>query len=306
MTRVLVSGASGLLGANLVLSLIERHEVIGITRTTGLRHGRLEAHRIDLAEPGAARRVLEETRPEAVVHCAAATDVDACERDPSTARRLNVDMAESVARAAAEAGTRLLHISTDAVFDGEGGPYAEDDVAQPINVYGETKLAGEKAVLSANPGALVVRTNFFGWNATSKVNLAEWFVNRVQSGAEAQGFTDVFFSPLLVNDLAGLLEALLGSDANGLLHLPGRDCVSKYDFGRRVVRAMGLDERRVRPARSEAAALPARRPLRVCLDGAKARELLGSSLPSIDDGIATLARLAASGHREALRGLIVP
>jgi dTDP-4-dehydrorhamnose reductase len=108
----------------------------------------------------------------------AATDIEACERDPALAHRLNTEMAQGVARAAAETGARLLHLSTDAVFDGADGSYREDQLPAPLNVYGKTKLAGEAAVSEAHPGALVVRTNFFGWNAKPKVNLAEWFLDR--------------------------------------------------------------------------------------------------------------------------------
>ena len=296
MTRVLVTGASGLLGANLMLEWAERHEVIGVTHAVPLVHPRIDIRQEDLARPGAAQRLFKEVRPQAVVHCAAATDVEACERDPELAHRLNAEMAGLVAQAAAETGARLLHVSTDAVFDGEGGPYREEDHPAPVNEYGKSKLAGEAAARAVNSEALVVRTNFFGWNATPKTNLAEWFLDRLRSGQVARGFTDVFCSPVLVNDLAGLFEALLATDVRGLLHLPGRECLSKFDFGRRLALAFGLREELVQPSDLAESGFGAPRPRRTCLDGTIVRGVLGSDLPSVDLGVRRLESLARTGY----------
>jgi dTDP-4-dehydrorhamnose reductase len=301
MTRVLVTGASGLLGANLVLEWLEDHEVIGVSHSSRLVHPRLEARQLDLAEPGTASRLFREVRPRVVVHCAAATDVEACERDPAQAHRLNVEMAQAVARAAAEVGARLLHISTDGVFDGEGGPYTEDDEASPVNVYGRSKLAGETAVREAYPGALVIRTTFFGWNGKRKLNLAEWFLDRIRSGREAPGYTDITWSPLVVQDLADLLDLLSRADVAGVLHLPGQDCLSKYEFGRRLARTFGLPVDRVVPSQ---AAFHTPRPRRTCLDGTKARGLLRRDLPTVDVGLRHMESFERMGSLDHLRTLV--
>jgi dTDP-4-dehydrorhamnose reductase len=304
MTRVLVTGASGLLGANLVLAWMEKHAVTAVTHTTRLAHPNLEARQADLSAPGEARRLFREARPEAVVHCAAAADVDACERDPASAFRLNREMAGEVAQAAYEAGARLVHISTDAVFDGRAGPYREVDLPSPVNVYAESKLAGEAAVQRAHPEALILRTNFFGWNALPKRNLAEFFLEKLRAGEEAPGFTDVFFSPLLVNDLAGLILSLLASDAAGVLHVGGRECLSKYDFGRRLARQFGFDEARLRPTTQAMAGQRAPRALRVCLDSSRLASRERVALPGVDEGLARLRALEAEGYTQDLRRLI--
>jgi dTDP-4-dehydrorhamnose reductase len=304
MTRVLVTGASGLLGANLVLGLMEKHEVTAVTHTIRLAHPMVAAQQADLSAPGEARRLFRNARPDTVIHCAAATDLEACERDPSTAFRLNAEMAEAVARAASDAGAGLVHISTDAVFDGQGGPYGEDDAPAPLNIYAQSKLAGEAAVQRAHPDALVLRTNFFGWNARPKVNLAEWFLEMLRAGREAPGFTDVLFSPLLVNDMVELVEKLLASKANGILHLPGKDCLSKYEFGRLLAEAFELDIQKVTPTDSRRSGLAARRPSRTCLDGSRAASILGEALPPIGESVRKFHQLGLSGHPARLRALI--
>jgi dTDP-4-dehydrorhamnose reductase len=304
MTRVLVTGASGLLGANLVLGLMEKHAVTAVTYTTRLAHPKLEARQADLSAPGEARRLFRAVRPEAVIHCAAATDVDACERDPTSAFRLNREMAGEVAQAAYEAGARLVHISTDAVFDGRAGPYREVDSPSPVNVYAESKLAGEAAVQRAHPEALILRTNFFGWNALPKENLAEFFLGKLRAGEEAPGFTDVFFSPLLVNDLAGLILNLLAAGAAGVLHVGGRECLSKYDFGRRLAQAFALDAAAVVPCGVDLAGFKASRPRRTCLAGGKAREIIQKDLPSIDAALQRFAELERDGFVDRLRAVV--
>ena len=301
MTRVMVTGASGLLGANLVLAWAGRHQVVAVTHNGGFAHPGVEARQADLSQPATARRLMDETRPQVVVHCAAATDVDACERDPAFAHRLNCEMAGAVAQAAAASGARLLHISTDGVFPGDGGPYAEDDEAIPVNAYGRSKLAGEKVVHQEHPAALVVRTTFFGWSARGGVGLAEWFLERLRAGQRAAGFTDVFWSPLLVNHLAEILEDLMKGEVPGILHLAGATCLSKFDFGRALARVFGMPEERVVPGRVDESTLQAPRPLRTCLDGSRARSVLGRATPDVEAGLMAMAALERAAYPARLR-----
>jgi dTDP-4-dehydrorhamnose reductase len=146
-----------MLGANLVLdALVAGYQVVAVDYEHPVRRAGVESVVADLSRPGTAQEVFVARRPDWVIHCAAATNVDACEADPATAFRLNRDMAGQVAMAAQAVGACLVHISTDAVFDGERGGYTEDDEPHPINVYGASKLEGEWAVLSEHPGALLV------------------------------------------------------------------------------------------------------------------------------------------------------
>ncbi len=304
MARVLITGASGLLGANLVLAWRERHEVVAACHRHPIHLPGVPTLRADLSRPGEAERVVVEAAPDWVVHTAAATDVDACEADPEMAFRLNRDMAGAVAAAAAGAGARLAHISTDAVFDGQRGDYREEDEPRPINVYGRSKWEGERAVLAAHPQALVVRTNIYGWNAQSKRSLAEWFLANLEAGRTCGGFVDVWVTPILVNDLADLLARALEKGLQGVLHLAGGECVSKYEFGRRLAQIFGLDGDLIRPISVEEAGLRAPRPKRLCLDGDRARRQLGCPLPDMDEGLDRFRRLREAGYPESLKRLI--
>jgi dTDP-4-dehydrorhamnose reductase len=294
MARLLITGASGLLGANLARLAADEHQVVAASLRTRLRLPGVQPILADLTEPGLARRLLRELRPDWVVHCAAATDLERCERKPDWAHALNVGAARGVAEGCAETGARLMHISTDSVFDGRGGPYREQDQPQPVNLYARTKLEGEQAVREACPGALILRTNFVGWSLLPGRSLAEWFLDRLERSLPTPGFSDVYFSPLVVDHLAGLILELLAAPAQGLLHLPGAACLSKFDFGVRLAQAFGLDSALVQPASLRDSGLAAPRPLRTCLDGRRAAELLARPLPELEDGLQLLRRTRAA------------
>jgi dTDP-4-dehydrorhamnose reductase len=302
--KLLVTGASGLLGSAIVLAAREGHDVVAVANSHPLRQADgLASVAADLAAPGAAAELVARHRPDAIIHAAADTDVDGCERDPARATLLNETMARWVAGAARDTDARLIHISTEAVFDGAAGPYAEDDQPNPVNVYGASKLAGEQGVADAYPEATIVRTTIYGWNAQTKRSLAEWFVERLERGEEAPGFEDAWMTPILVDDLADRLLLALEQDVPGVLHVTGRECVSKAEFGRRLARAFGYDPSLVTPARVADAGLAAPRAARPCLRVDRAEEILGR-LPTVDEGIARFRRLATTDHRTRLRSLL--
>jgi dTDP-4-dehydrorhamnose reductase len=302
MTRVLVTGASGLLGASLSLLASEAGaEVVGTYHRHELDLPGVRMVAADLLPPGAGEELVARERPEWVVHCAGGTDVDACEQDPRTAERLNRDLAQEVARASRSAGAGLVHISTDAVFAGDAGPYAEGDPLRPLNVYGRTKLEAEQRVLAEHDRAIVVRTNFFGWSATGRRGLAEWFWNRLEAGRECPGFTDVWFNPLLVTDLARTLLGLMDLGVPGVVHVAGGTCASKFEFGQALARAFGYDAELVRPATSDGAGLRAPRPKRLCLAVGRAERLLRRRMPSLEAALERMAGEEGSAMRTRLR-----
>ncbi len=305
MARLLITGAGGMLGVSLVLeALAAGHRVIAVDHGHPVYHQGVETVVADLAAPGAAEAVLAAARPDWVIHCAAATSVDACEADPGTAFRLNRDMAGQVASAARAVGARLVHISTDAVFDGERGGYTEEDEPHPVNVYGKSKREGELAVLAEDAGALVVRTNIYGWNAQARQSLAEWFLERLEAGERCRGFADVWVAPILVNDLAPLLLKMLDAGLTGIYHVGGGECLSKCEFGVRLAEVFGLDANLIEPVKVGAAGLHAKRPRKLCLDGSKIERALGVRLPTAVDGLERFARLRREGYPPRIRALL--
>jgi dTDP-4-dehydrorhamnose reductase len=302
---LLVTGASGLLGANLVLAARDAGwSVTAVSNSRPVQLADTSSYMLDLSAPGAASSLFAGVRPRVVIHAAAGTNVDRCEADPEYATRLNDLMAREVAVAARAVGARMLHISTDAVFgEREQDAYDEEDPTGPCNAYGRSKLAGEAAVIETDPGSLVVRTTIYGWNAQPKASLAEYFLDRFRDGDSATGFTDAWMTPILVNDLAAYLLRLADLDTAGVLHVAGRECITKAEFGRRLATAFGFDPDLVLPALIGASELVAPRARRTCLRVSRAEAVLGR-MPMADEGIERFRGLEAAGMRARLHGLV--
>jgi dTDP-4-dehydrorhamnose reductase len=304
MTRILVTGASGLLGLNLCMEAAQAHEMVGVVHAQALAQAPFRTVHADLLDADAPARLLDELEPEWVVHCAALASLDACERDPQLAQRLNTELPGRLAAEAAKRGLRFLHISTDAVFDGQAGDYREEDPPKPLSVYGRTKLEGEYAVQQLHPAAIVIRTVFYGWSLTGTRSLAELFYNRLSAGERMPGHTDRIFSPLLVNHLAKWLLQMLEEDLHGLYHVAAADTLSKYAFGMKLAERFGLDGGLIEPSNSTAADLQAARAPKLSLDCGKLAAVLGRELPSVDQGIEAFYQLHQSGYPQRLRSLM--
>ena len=303
MKRILITGASGLLGLNLSLMKFEGHTIVGADR--GTLHGTpFELVPADLTQPGAVSRLIKAARPDAIIHTAANANVDACESDPVGARYLNAEIPGLLAEACAQRSVRFIHISTDAVFDGmkpDAGIYTEEDAPNPLSVYAQTKLDGEKAVLSANAAAAIARVNFFGWSISGTRSLSEFFYNKLSAGQPCNGFTDVYFCPMFVGDLARTLLGMLDKNLSGLYHVVGSESLSKYDFGQHIARQFGFDPALVLAQSVEESGLKARRSHNLRLSVHKLSTALGHEIPNVSTGIQQFYTQAKQGYPQKMR-----
>jgi dTDP-4-dehydrorhamnose reductase len=299
--RILITGASGLLGLNTAVEAAKAHEVIGQVNRHSLHTQAFTTVQADLLAPGALERLLDRTQPEWVIHCAALANVDACENDPLQARQLNTEVPRRLAELVARGGARLLHVSTDAVFDGQTGGYTEEDAPHPLGIYAQTKLDSERDVLAANPLAIVARVNLFGWSLSGTRSLAEFFFSKLSLSQPCMGFTDVFFCPMLVNDLGHILLKMLDAGLNGLYHAVGNECISKYEFGLNVARRFGLDESLIAPKLVQEGGLKAARSHNLTLRTDKLAHALGGPLPGFSTGLDRFYTLYQQGYPHWLR-----
>lgn len=300
--KILVTGASGLLGLNLCLLMRAEHHIVGVDRSrlAGTPFTLLKA---DLLEETTVDRILDQVRPDAVVHTAANADVDRCENDPQGAQRLNADLPGMLASACGRRGIRLVHISTDAVFDGSRtGAYEERDAPNPLGVYARSKLAGEQAVQSSNAEAIVARVNFFGWSLSGSRSLAEHFLNHLEKGERCFGFNDVTFCPMFVGDLAKILVRMLADGLTGLYHVVGSEAITKYEFGVRLANHFGLDAELIEPISVEKAGLSAKRSHHLNLSVHKLAMDLGVVIPGVSTGIEQFYTQYQQGYPQELRG----
>lgn len=296
---IVLTGASGMLGTDLLLHWSNQGtDVVAVTHTHPVKGAR-RAIGLNLEDEGAVRRVLDELRPQWVVHCAALTDVDACERDRERAVSINAGLAQSVARAAALSGVRMLHISTDSVFDGTVGDYRESDEVSPINEYARSKVLAERAVLASGAQAVVLRTNIFGWGREEK-GLARWIVGKLQAGATVPGFVDCHFNPLFTASLGILIDRIFDANLEGIFHAGCADPMSKFEFAQRVASLLGFDPSRVVPVSMDSVAWTARRPKNTTLCTQKLAATLGIEMPRSDQGLQAFRELAQKQNFEPM------
>jgi dTDP-4-dehydrorhamnose reductase len=305
--RILITGASGLLGINLALEYALEHKVFGTVHTHPLALEHLPKTRqfhsleVDLLEQGMLESIIEQAQPDWVIHCAALANLEACEDDPALAMHLNAELPGRLAHLVRQAGVRMVHVSTDAVFDGQRGGYIETDAPNPLSSYAKSKLAGELAVREADPSAFIARVNLFGWSISGRRSLAEFFFNNLKETRQVLGFTDVFFCPLLVNDLAEVLMKTMNKRLSGIYHLVSSEFTSKYEFGVRLAEKFKLDKRLVEPVSVRAGGLRAARSPHLILDTSKLSTALGQVLPGISTGLDHFYQLYQQGYPQQLQ-----
>ena len=301
MARILITGVSGLLGINLAMEAMRDHEIIGVDR------GKLKSPPFPVVKANFYDRhvfipALDAFHPDWVINCAALTNLEECEKYPGQAKILNTNLARDLAVDCAERHVKLIHLSTDAVFDGtREGVYTEADEPNPQSVYARTKLDGERAVQQAYPKALIARVNFFGWSMSGRRSLSEFFFNNLSEGKNVNGFTDVIFCPLWVNDLSRILFAMLENSLSGLYHVVGSQAIDKYQFGLAVARRFGLEESLISPLSVEASSLTAKRSHNLSLSVHKLSTDLGCEIPSFSTGLDGFYTQYQQGYPQKIR-----
>jgi dTDP-4-dehydrorhamnose reductase len=266
--RIFITGGSGLAGSKLAEMALARGEQV----YSGYAHNQPpygKEVKFDLLDPNGIRDIIERLRPDVIVHSAALTDVDRCEREKDLAYRMNVEGTRAIAEAARKAGSYLVYISTDYVFDGQRGLYREEEETNPVSYYGLSKLLGERFCL--DQGCIARTCVIYGSRpASGKVNFALWLLNALKSGKEARVVTDQFITPTLNSNLAAMVLEAADRHLSGIYHLSGASRVSRYDFACELARAFDLDRRMILPSQMSDIGWLARRPMDSSLDTSKA------------------------------------
>jgi dTDP-4-dehydrorhamnose reductase len=244
---------------------------------------------VDLARAGQLERYVDERRPSALVNASAFTDVARAEEPAALpeVRLLNVEAPHRMAKLCSLHGIPLLHVSTDYVFDGrKGEPYREDDAVRPLQVYGSSKLEGEKAVREAHPPALVIRTStLFGPGRRERPHYVDAVLRAARERGQLELVRPPVSSPTYTPDLALAMLRLLAARASGVVHVVNRGACSRMDFALAALRLTGLADSVRVSEREEAAGGPARPPYSV-LDGSLYSELTGRAMRGWQDALA--------------------
>ncbi|MSQ27125.1 MAG: dTDP-4-dehydrorhamnose reductase [Dehalococcoidia bacterium] len=292
MPTLLITGSTGLLGSKLARLARERYRVVGLGRAAPdgppLDY---DFRPVDIRDRRAVAALVQGVRPHLIIHTAAMTAVDRCETSPEEAEAINVAGSGHVATAAAATGAHLIAVSTDYVFDGESGPYAEHDDTNPLSTYGRTKLEAERRIVAICPAACIARTSvLYGAGPGVRSNFVFWVLGELRAGRPITLVADQTGSPTLADDLAALLLGLAGLGASGLFHTSGSESINRFDFGCRIARTFGLDPGLIRRGATAELYQPAPRPKHSGLVVGKVTRLLGRSPLDVDSGLAALKR----------------
>ncbi len=315
LRRVLIVGSNGLLGQKvtelfvrgtnyqIMLSSIEAAPVFPVAEA--------QYAAVDLTVKKQVKQLVSSFEPDVMINCAAMTNVDACEKERELAWKVNVGSVENLIEAARRADTRIVHISSDYIFDGKSGPYAEDARPEPLSYYGKTKLASENALRTAGLPYFIARTMvLYGFAPGAKVNFALWLLQSLENGTQVRIVDDQFGNPTLDDDLAfGIMRAVeLGK--TGIYNIAGREICSRYDFAIRLAKTFGLDPALIAPIKTAELHQPAPRPLKSGLITLKAETDLGIKPSNVEEGLIvlksqitrTLRRLGDSSAVQSGRG----
>ena len=280
MKRILLCGSNGLLGQRLALMLGggTKFEVLNTShhRSFLLEPRLFDYTQLDITKKGDVKSLASSFQPDVIINTAGATNVDWCESHRDEAWKANVVGVENLIEAARKARSKLIHVSTDYVFDGRHGPYKEDDAPNPISYYGKTKLAAENAIRIAGIPFTIVRTIvLYGNTLGMRKNFALWVLESLQSHQKIRCAVDQIGNPTFVGDLACAVLRIFELEREGLYHICGSETVSRFDFAKNVANVFHLDASLIQPVKTSELMQPAPRPPVTGFVTAKAEEELG-------------------------------
>lgn len=301
MKKLLITGGTGLLGANLLKTASGRFECYSIQRENMPGIFGSKSFSADITSKEKIAQIISEVKPDFLVHTAALVGVDYCEKHKKEAETVNLLGTKNLADACRNTGCKFVFISTDSVFDGTKGNYSEEDRPNPLNVYAKTKLQSEKFLQETGLDYLIIRTNIYGWNMQDKKSLAEFFIQNLENNQKTPGFIDVIFSPVLVNNLSEAILECLEKGLSGIINIAGSEACSKFTFAKKIAKVFGFNQDLISPASVNEANFFAQRPKNTSLNINKAKGLLDTNFSDIESGLQEMKKLRENGFVAELK-----
>ena len=274
MNNVLVLG-NGFLGENIINEF--KNNGIQAIGTNYNKNGIC----VDITNMDSIISCVEKYSPKIIINCAANVNVDELENNEELAISINAKGPENIAKVCNDNKIRLLHISSDGIFDGKQGMYTEEDVVNPINVYAKSKILGEKLISKNLENYLIIRTNFYGFHNQKKF-LFNWALSKLKNNEEIIGFTDVFFNPLEVTNLSKMIYELSEKKICGILNLSSNEVFTKFEFIKKISEVFDFDSKLIKSGSIEELNLNAKRPKNTTLSNEKAKKLLDTKIVTLD------------------------
>ena len=258
MKKILITGAVGQLVTSLC-KVLSNESILAAGRVI-ISTKKYKCIELDITNQRKVAEIIRNYKPDIIIHLAAMTDVDGCEKTPEIAFDVNVKATENLLTSFKG---KFIYISTDYVFDGEKGPYFEDDKVNPMSVYGKTKLYGENLVQQSDIDWVILRSNIiFSYSDRTKASFVNWVVDSLKKRQMITVVDDQWNNPTWTNDLAKVISKIIEKDINGLYHYGGRDYLNRLEFAKMIASTFGLDGSLIKPITTSELNWLAQRPLK--------------------------------------------
>ena len=301
--KILITGGSGLLAVNWSIVNSANYDFVLGLHNRNIAPSGIKTQYVDLVDERILRKDIDKVRPDFIIHTVAATSVEYCEANPETAKQVNTILAGNVAKLCADLSIPLVHISTDHLFSGKRPFENETAIVEPLNVYAKTKADAEKIVLELHKGALVIRTNFFGWGTSYRQSFSDVILTSLRKGQEIRLFDDAYYTPIAINNLTSAVHELIDKGEKGVFHVVGNERLSKYDFGCKIAKQFALPEHLIKRISIKEKPELVKRPLDMSLSNQKLINILGRKLNDLDTDISDLSNFEKNGLAARLNSL---
>ncbi len=283
--KILLFGGTGLVGSTFINYSKDIFEIFYTYNNNRINFDKTTSYKINLlTENKKISSIINNSKPNIIIHTVAYPSVDFCEANHELANELHVNATKTIVDSAIKNNSKVIFLSTDAVFEGElNKKYNESDTPKPINYYGITKLNAEKIVLE-KPNNVVLRTAVvYGWHEKSR--FTNWILEYLGQNKTVDPFVDQFNTPTLVDDLAKSMIKIIEKDTSGLFHATGKTCLNRYEFALKLANSFGYDKKLVLPVTSKEKKQDAPRPSSTCLDSSKLEKTINFQFSDIEKGI---------------------
>jgi len=288
--RVIIIGCNGLLGQKLVAQFHQNYDVVGCSVEPQLLFQTdISYQQLDITKREQVKRFIMNQKPHLVINVAAYTNVDGAEEEKQLCWSINVSGVENLSYYTHLANAKLVHISTDYIFDGHKGNYVESDRPNPLGYYAKSKLAGENAVIASGVDYIIARTAvLYGKAENVRPNFVTWLISQLQQQKQVTIVDDQIGNPTLVDNLAEAVATAVELGGEGVYHLAGREAINRFDFALKIAEIFELNAGLIQKGKTDALKQSAPRPLNASLNVSKALTELGVNLYNVEEGLRVL------------------
>jgi len=285
--KILITGANGMLGEKCTDILAEKHELLTTDLADKLTYSNAIPYAVlDITKSESVNRLFSEYQPELILNCAAYTNVDGAEKNKELAHGVNVDGVKNILAALSGTNAKIIHISTDYVFDGAQGPYRETDKPKPINYYGMTKFLSEEAIRHSSIPWTIIRTNvLFGDSNFQEASFVSWVLNKITNRETIRVVNDQFGNPTWADGLAMTINKIIDKQVSGLYHYAGSDYINRFEFALEIASIYSLDPTFIRSITTRTLGQMAPRPFKAGLITDLIRKETGVKIFSIKEAL---------------------